>query len=151
MSILTDALSKAVVTREIDLSECSDIYDGIKLPVRVNWPRSWKKQRWELSRELNEIRLEREGDAEKDIGALNKRADDNAASWTGWWGAILMMTPEEVDELRDNLPGPHWEWLTARAISTNFEYEVEETKKVHVSRGRTSGEPEPSPRKSGTA
>ncbi len=151
MSGIIDALLKAVVTREIDLGECGDAYAGIKLPVRVNWPRAWKRRRFELSRELYAIKEEHDERTKgTDIDALNKRADENATAWNEWWSGVLLMTPDEKAELQEAMPDPHWEWLVARIVACASEYEVNETKKVNVSRGRTSEEPEPSPPTSGT-
>jgi len=163
MSDLMKSLLGAVTTREIDLGECADMYAGVKLPVRVNWPRAWKKQRWALSKELHAIQAEyveltdNDGDAELAEGqsiaieALGKRREENAAAWEAWWSGVFVMSIDDTIALKHALPAPHWEWLTQRVIDTMTKYEVEETKKALGSLGPTSGEPEPSPRKSGTA
>lgn len=143
MSGIIDALLKAVVTREIDLGECTDAYAGVKLPVRVNWPRAWKKRRFELSREHYAIKDEYgKRDKDTDIGALNKRADENAAAWNEWWAGVLLMTPGEKVGIQEAMLDAHWEWLLARIVERAQEYEADETKKVHASPGRISEERE---------
>lgn len=143
MSDIIKALLNAVETREIDLSECAEMYNGAKLPIRVNWPRYHKKRRYELSRELGEIqKAYTASQPDDDIEDLGKRADENAASWIEWWSVSLMMEVDEVATLKDSLPVPHWEWLTNRIVDTVNQYEVDETKKALVSRGRISGERE---------
>jgi hypothetical protein len=160
MSDLIKSLLDAVTTREIDLEECSEMYAGVKLPVRVNWPRAWKKQRWTLSKEHHAIQDEyvklTSCDAEPTkeqssaTEALSARREENAAAWDAWWSGVFMMSLDDTIELRHALPAPHWEWLTGRIIDTMTEYEVEETKKALGSRGRSSGEQEQPPLTSGT-
>ncbi len=154
MSKLIKALLGATVTREIDLAECDEVYAGIKLPIRVNWPRVWKKQRVELSLEtykiLEEMKPHRDGDGNikrtnentAEIDAINRRGDENAAQWTEWWAGVLMMTPDEVATLEETLSQPHWGWLTNRIPKRVTEYEENETKKVRALPGRTSEKPE---------
>lgn len=162
MSDIIQALLSAVVTREIDLAECDEAYAGVKLPVRVNWPRLWKKQRFALSKEHFAIRdalgayTDEDSDTKQTdesaiaIDKLNKRADENSTAWNEWWSGILLMTPDEIVKLQEALSPPHWDWLGARIIARVTKYEVDETKKVNVSRGRTLEEPEPSRQTSGT-
>lgn len=140
MSDIIKALLDAVEIREIDLNECAEMYNGVKIPIRVNWPRGHKKRRYELSRELGEIQKAHAAlQPDDDIEDLGKRADENATSWVEWWAVSLMMEVDEVAILKDSLPDPHWEWLTNRIVDTANQYEVDETKKVLVSRGRISG------------
>jgi hypothetical protein len=161
MGDIIQALLKAVEIREIDLSECAEMYAGVKIPVRVNWPRAWKKQRWALSREHFAIRdalkeytdengnIIRTDENETNIDALDKRADEVRDNFNAWWSGVLLMTPAEKATLEDALPPPHWEWLTNRIIKTVHDYEADETKKAADLRGRTSEEPEPKPPTSG--
>jgi hypothetical protein len=153
MSDIIQALLNAVETREIDLSECAEMYAGVKVPVRVNWPRTWKKQRWALSKEHFAIRdalkehtdengaIIRTDENSADIDALDKRANEIKDGFHNWWANVLLMTPAEKATLEDALPLPHWEWLTNRIVEAAHDYEVHETKKAADLRGRTSGEP----------
>lgn len=151
MDALLAALAAAVETRELDLGDLSEIYIGVKLPYRVNWTRGQKKARWTLARELGGIQKALKGAADgngkltdEETEALNERAEANAAGWMTWWAEALQMTPDEVERLRDALPAPHWEWITAHIIQAVYVYEAEETKKVHAAPGSISTKPDES-------
>ena len=134
MDALFAALSRAVVTRELDLSKLSDEYrdeagEPLMLPFRANLTRGQKKERWALLRELREIRKAL-GEDGADIDTLNERAQANARAHRVWWANVLMMEPEQVEALQDALPDAHWEWVTYHIREMASEYEVEETKKA---------------------
>lgn len=153
MDALLEALAAAIETRTLDLGELSEMYAGVTLPFRVNWTRGQKKARWALARELTDIRkaLENGKLTDEETTTLSERAEDNASGWMIWWAEVFRMTPDDAERLRDALPPPHWEWVTARIVAAVFDYEAAETKKAQGGPGSTSEEPDESHQNSTSA
>lgn len=133
------------VWRDMDLSPLGDEYRGDdgsaqSLRVRINWTRGQKRRRWDIAAAIGEVQQEfakmKDGaDAPDDkVAELSRRSEQLLAEAYGLWGEIFDCTGDEMEQLSDLMPEPHWDWVKTRAYDMALEYEAEEAKKLAGSR-----------------
>ncbi|MGM0639680.1 MAG: hypothetical protein ACQET4_15590 [Pseudomonadota bacterium] len=160
---IIEQLNRVVVTRKLDLSEMDESYvyedeEGnerpVKLPYRVNWPRRLKAKMYELVRKTGELQADygaidgEDDEAWEQLDDLNARSEAITEEWDEWWAEVLMMAPDEVEQLREAIPSGHWMWIGAQIRKAVKAYEDDAEKKATDARSPTSEEQEASRQKS---